>query len=115
MNGPDALGRIGGYHAHVYFDDAARATAARVRKALGENFTVELGRWHDRPIGPHPRAMYQVAFPPEEFARIVPWLMLNRGDLTVLVHPETGDAVADHGIHALWLGEVLPIRFEALR
>ena len=44
--------------------------------------------------------MYQVAFSPEEFARFVPWLMLNRGGLDVLVHPQTGDAYADHTEHA---------------
>lgn len=106
---------IAGYHAHVYYDDDSRATAARVRDALAAGFDVVLGRWHDRPVGPHPRAMYQVAFPPDEFARIVPWLMLNRSGLTVLVHPETGDALADHGPHALWLGELLPIDFVRLR
>ncbi len=41
--------------------------------------------------------------------------MLNRGRLDVLVHPETGDDVADHGDFALWLGRVLPIDFEAVR
>ena len=41
--------------------------------------------------------------------------MLNRGGLDVLVHPETGDDVADHGDFALWLGQVQPIDFDALR
>jgi aromatic ring-cleaving dioxygenase len=68
-----------------------------------------MGRWHDRPVGPHPQAMYQVAFPPELFPRLVPWLALNRAGLTVLVHPETGRARADHLQHALWLGAVLPL------
>lgn len=76
---------------------------------------MQLGRWHDRPVGPHPTAMYQVAFAVEEFPRLVPWLMLNRRDLSVLVHPLTGDDVADHSAHALWLGPPLPLRLEALR
>jgi DOPA 4,5-dioxygenase len=41
--------------------------------------------------------------------------MLNRGDLTVLVHPETGDQVADHTAHALWLGPPLPLDIAFLR
>ncbi len=41
--------------------------------------------------------------------------MLNRAGLTVLVHPETGDDVADHSEHAAWLGAVLPLRLEVLR
>jgi DOPA 4,5-dioxygenase len=39
--------------------------------------------------------------------------MLNRGPLDVLIHPETSDALADHRDHAIWLGEQLPLRFEA--
>jgi aromatic ring-cleaving dioxygenase len=41
--------------------------------------------------------------------------MLNRGAMSVLVHPETGDEVADHTAHALWLGAQLPIDVEFLR
>ena len=59
--------------------------------------------------------MYQVAFAPEEFGRFVPWLMLNRGGLDVLVHPQTGDAYADHTEHASWLGAPLPLRLDVLR
>jgi DOPA 4,5-dioxygenase len=58
--------------------------------------------------------MYQVAFPPEAFARVVPFLMLNRGELAVLVHPDTGDDLTDHTRHTLWLGEQLALRLEAL-
>ena len=107
---------IEGYHAHVYYDPATtRGEAERLRETLGSRFEVRLGRWHDVPVGPHPGAMYQVAFPVAEFPRLVPWLMLNRGDLTILVHPLTGDDYADHAHHALWLGAVLPLRLDVLR
>jgi aromatic ring-cleaving dioxygenase len=49
-----------------------------------------------------------------EFARLLPWLMLNRGTLDVLVHPEMGDDLADHRDHAMWVGEMLPLRLETL-
>ena len=106
---------IAGYHAHVYFDLAQRETAERLRTAISERFTVELGRVHEKPVGPHPKPMYQVAFSPDELAKIVPWLMLNRDGLSVLVHPRTGDDAADHDAHALWLGERLPIDIDFLR
>jgi aromatic ring-cleaving dioxygenase len=116
---PEALadpGIILGYHAHLYYAPDTRPTAERLRAAIGENFPlVRIGSWHDEPVGPHPVAMYQVAFAIEEFPRLVPWLMLNRDGLDVLVHPLTGDSVADHTGFALWLGTPLPLRVEVLR
>jgi aromatic ring-cleaving dioxygenase len=102
---------IQSYHAHLYFRDAQeRERALRVRAWIGERFAVQLGRVHDLPIGPHSAPMYQVAFACELFSVFVPFLMLNRSELSVLVHPNTGRALDDHLIHALWLGERLPIR-----
>ncbi len=106
---------ITGYHAHIYYDPTTRDVAARVREGLGARFEVRLGRWHDKPIGPHPISMYQVAFAVAEFPRVVPWLMLHREGLDVLVHPETGDDVIDHTDYALWLGEKLELNIDALR
>ncbi len=108
-------GQIRSYHAHIYYDPETRPMAERLREAIGDDFTVELGRWHDEPVGPHPTSMYQVAFAVAEFPRLVPWLMLNRGGLDVLVHPQTGDSYDDHAIHALWLGTKLPLRLEGMR
>ncbi len=110
--------RIEGYHAHIYYDPAdpaSRARAERLREGRGARFSARLGSWHDEPVGPHPVAMYQVAFSVGEFPRLVPWLMLNRGGLDVLVHPETGDAYDDHSVNALWLGKPLPLRLDVLR
>jgi len=41
--------------------------------------------------------------------------MLHRQELNILVHPETGDDVADHTLHSLWLGEKLELNVEVLR
>ena len=109
-------GTIQGYHIHIYYTEAEGPEVARaLRDALATRFEVELGMWRETAGGPHPSPMFQVAFAAPRFAEIVPWLMLNRGGLDVLVHPETGDDVADHGDFALWLGRVLPIDFEAVR
>ena len=107
--------RISGYHAHIYYDRDTRPLAERLREAIGNRFAVTVGRWHDEPVGPHPTSMYQVAFGTAEFARLVPWLMLNRFPLDVLIHPETGNAYDDHTVHALWLGTALPLRLDVLR
>jgi aromatic ring-cleaving dioxygenase len=110
-------GIIRDYHAHVYYDPAAsRERAARLRERVAAAFPdARLGRWHDVPVGPHPQSMYQIAFPPALLASFLPWLMLNRDGLTILLHPGTGDGYADHSEHAAWLGSMLALRLEALR
>ena len=108
-------GAIRSYHAHLYFRSAEERTRALLlREAIAERFSVQLGRVHDQPVGPHDAPMYQVAFSRELFGSFVPWLSLNRAGLSVLVHPNTGRALDDHLVHALWLGEPLAIRAEAL-
>jgi aromatic ring-cleaving dioxygenase len=111
----DTIDQIKGYHAHVYYDPASKAAAGALRDAVEDTFEVELGRWHDAPIGPHPCGSYQIAFAPELFGTLVPWLALNRGDLTVFVHPDTGEALADHSAHVIWLGESRALNLDALR
>ena len=59
---------IRSYHAHIYFADAAQRRDAEIlREGIAEHFTVRLGRWHDRLVGPHARPMFQVAFYPRNF------------------------------------------------
>jgi DOPA 4,5-dioxygenase len=108
---------IKGYHAHVYYDPATtRERAERLRTRLAAAFPeATLGRCHDALVGPHPQSMYQVAFPRALLATLLPWLMLNRDGLTILLHPETGDDLTDHSEHAVWLGGMLPLRLEVLR
>lgn len=102
--------QIRDYHAHIYYRDATeRLVAEKIREDLGAHFPVTLGRWRDEPVGPHPAPMFQAAFAVEAFPDIVPWLMLNRAGLTVLVHPDTGRPREDHLRNALWMGEVLPL------
>ena len=101
--------RITDYHMHVYYDADSREQAAQLRGWLEERFDVRMGRWHDVPVGPHPTAMYQVAFTPALFPTIVPFVMINRMGLTVLLHPESGRPRDDHTLHACWMGAVLAL------
>jgi aromatic ring-cleaving dioxygenase len=110
-------GIIRHYHAHVYYDPASsRDRAERLRERVAAAFPqAMLGRWHDELVGPHLQSMYQIAFPCALLASFLPWLMLNRDGLTILLHPGTGDAYADHTDHAAWLGGTLSLRLEVLR
>ena len=74
-------GEISGYHAHLYYDAGTRPLAAAIRQEISNRFPdVLLGRWHDRPVGPHPENMYQVAFSIEDFPRPVTMTMCWRPD-----------------------------------
>lgn len=104
-----------GYHAHIYYEPTTtRAVAERVCAALGERFEVEIEGFRDAPVGPHPIANVLVVFKPEQFARVVPYLMLNRAGLDVLVHPLTTDAVEDHSSYAIWLGNPVALKLHTL-
>ena len=50
----------------------------------------------------------------EEFEHVVPYLMLNRDGLDVLVHPLTTDAVEDHSGYAIWLGNPVELKLHTL-
>ena len=105
------------YHAHIYYDASTKAAAAQLREAVEERFAgrMRMGAWHDEEVGPHVRAMYQIAFPPVLFPTLVPFLMLNRMGLTILVHPQSGRPRDDHTLNAMWMGEVLPVKTGVLR
>lgn len=105
------------YHIHIYFPEGAAdamACAEWVRQYVIAEFDGIMGMTREVPGGPHFVPMLQVNFLASRFADAVPWMMLNRGDLSILVHPVTGDDVADHGDNALWLGNAVPINFDAL-
>jgi DOPA 4,5-dioxygenase len=93
-----------GYHAHVYFEPTSRDRAQRLCEAAGHILGVSVGRMHDGPVGPHPRASCQLAFGTEQLDTVIPWLIMNRNGLTVFAHALTGDILKDHTDHVLWLG-----------
>lgn len=101
--------RIKGYHAHVYFDASTLERARALCEQAAQLFELKMGRVHQRPVGPHPDWSCQLAFAPEVFAQVVPWLTLNRQGLVVFLHPDTGDDLRDHTDHAIWMGAMRPL------
>lgn len=98
--------QIHGFHAHVYYDAASMEQARKLCESAKKRFPLDMGRMHQRPVGPHPRWSCQLAFGPALFGEVVPWLALNRGDLVIFIHPETGNDLADHTRHAMWMGKI---------
>ncbi len=109
------ISAITDYHAHVYYNAASRRRAEALRQRLEAAFPeAAFGRWHDRPVGPHADWSFQIAFAPPLLAALLPWLALNRDELVIFIHPNTGDALADHRDHAIWLGAIRPLDLRAL-
>jgi DOPA 4,5-dioxygenase len=52
---------------------------------------------------------FQIIFDKVQFQQVVPWMMLNREGLDILVHPLTDDMVDDHTVYALWLGKPITL------
>ncbi len=106
---------ITGYHAHIYYDAGTKPAAERLRAKLERAFDEPVyGRWHDRPVGPHPRWSYQVAFAPKQHDAIVAFIDTHREGLTVLLHEQTGDAIRDHTAGASFLGDAVELNLHNL-
>ncbi|MDL4862772.1 DOPA 4,5-dioxygenase family protein [Halomonas elongata] len=98
------------YHAHLYYEDTAGLAAARqLAEAAAARFELRVGRFHEKPVGPHPKWSCQLSFAPEHFGKIVPWLALNRGELDIFVHLGTDDDLFDHTQGVIWLGHSHPL------
>ncbi len=110
----ESVGNLG-YHAHIYYDpQKTRGVAERVCAAVDGKFRVEIDGFRDEPRGPHPISNVLVVFKPDQFEHVVPYLMLNRDGLDVLVHPLTLDAVEDHSSYAIWLGNPVELKLHTL-
>ncbi|SIT35535.1 Aromatic ring-cleaving dioxygenase [Paraburkholderia ribeironis] len=104
------------WHAHVYFDASSRDAAWALREQIEARWSgqLQVGRFHERPVGPHPMWSFQLAFAQTQFADVVGWLTLNHGALDVFLHPNTGDALRDHRDAAVWIGHSHELVLKAL-
>lgn len=102
-------GPIHDFHFHLYYDADEVEHARRIGEQVRDRFGVPMGHLHTRPVGPHPRGSCQLTIPPERFAEVASWLILNREGLTVFAHASTGDDLADHTRHVLWFGPSEPL------
>lgn len=110
------IAAIESWHAHVYFDAQSRDAAMAFREDVAAQFgdLVAIGRFHERPVGPHPQWSFQIAFGPQQFAAVIGWLALNHGALDVFAHPNTGDELRDHRDRAIWIGRSYQLDLRAV-
>jgi len=109
-----------GFDFHIYYMQAvpeeakfAKDLHERVRREFPE---LRIYKFWDRPVGPHPVAMFEVnVFSPHQTGAFFSWLAVNRGPLSVLIHPNTDNAYRDHTESATWMGKQWPLNTEMLK
>ena len=106
------INRHKAYHAHVYFDSTTKTFARNLCSQVADLFNLQIGRFHERLIGPHPRWSCQIAFGEKQFDEFIPWLDKNRKDLTIFVHGLTGNDLKDHTEYAYWLGQSVELNLD---
>lgn len=106
------------FDAHIYFETKDLEKATLLRNKIKEHFKSEtffVGDMITIPIGPHPLPMFETNFPKEIFTEVVLWLMKERGDFNVLVHPLSGDDYYDHTQGAMWLGQAVNLDYSKFK
>lgn len=93
------------FHAHIYYDPADVELARQLAAAVQARFSVAVGHFHLKSVGPHPRGSCQLTVKTDDFGDVAQWLALNRGTLTIFAHANTGDDLSDHTQHVIWFGE----------
>lgn len=126
------------YHFHVYFfqNSNASLSAARwiqntlIQKVIDHEFVVvlpginasilpdlvssEVPLFNMGPRGPHPCGSFEVWTPQTYLSKVMSFFMMNRGELTILFHPLTENAVQDHFARSMWMGERYRLNYEQL-
>jgi len=111
------------WHFHIYFHQRnadEHQAALELRDAVlrlrrdGAFVAVPLFRVNTDPIGPHPVGCYEIWCPSESFASVYSYLCLNRGNLSILVHPLTREERKDHELRNAWIGPSFPLDLSTL-
>ena len=101
------------FHAHIYYEPNQRPAADRLLQRLAQsNFVLFAGELRDEPVGPHPKAQFEVHFREDAVPQIV--ALIKETGLTALVHPLTDDDLADHTSLGQWIGAPIPLDLSVL-
>lgn len=101
------------YHAHIYYEPKQRPAAQRLLQRLAQSkFVLFAGELRDEPVGPHPKAQFEVHFREDAVAQVI--ALIKETGLTALVHPLTDDDLADHTSLGQWIGAPLPLDLSVL-
>lgn len=105
------------YHCHIYFSahEIKHATQVRENIAKALPYLTYVGRLIPRPIGPHPKPMFEIHIPASEIEAAMVKIDELRAGLSVLIHPVQEDELDAHTKSAKWLGERLVLDLSVLQ
>jgi aromatic ring-cleaving dioxygenase len=92
------------YHAHIYYNLSEIEAAKNLAAQAQAQFPIAIGRFHEGPVGPHPRGSCQLTVPVEIVGEFFQWLPFHRNGLTIFAHPDSGNDLLDHTEHVIWFG-----------
>jgi len=130
-------GQFFSYHIHVLFwqhNSDSVAAAFKLRSQFMDHFQIsekepcdDTNTTHGQspnlcmiftdfpsPAAPFLTCEWAAFVPLADFARTVPWMMRNRGDLDLLVHPNSGCEIADHADWSVWGGKQWELDMSAM-
>lgn len=106
------------FDAHIYFPIEKMDFITQLRQKIADEFRTDqifVGDIIPEPIGPHVLPMLEVNFSEALFSKMIFWLSAHRAELSVLVHPQTGDDYYDHTQMAIWLGSPVEIKLSVFK
>jgi aromatic ring-cleaving dioxygenase len=96
------------YHAHIYWKHIGQRVQALSLRSQLEALGCNLGKIHDKPIGPHPLPMYQAMYDSSNQQAVES--LLQTQTMSILLHEDIGiDHVRDHTEGARWIGTPLEL------
>ncbi len=105
---PKEFGKID-YDIHVYFSSLEeRETALAFRESMKEAFALKhfyFGELINIPVGPHRVPQWEGNFQEDLLSEVFLWIIANRGNLNILLHPFSGDVVWDHSTGGVFFGD----------
>jgi len=95
------------FHSHIYYTAETKSKAEGLHKLLIQKFStaVRVSALYDELMGPHPFFMFEADFKAELFLKVIHFLSKNRDNLSILIHPLSGNSVLDHTDYAMFLGQ----------
>src|SRR4029079_210940 len=91
------------YHAHIYYEPKQRPAAQRLLQRLAQSkFVLFAGELRDEPIGPHPKAQFEVHFREDAVPQIV--ALIKEPGLPAPFPRLTDDDLPDHPSLGQWIG-----------